>query len=133
MRNILKFSTLIFFLLFLVSCDPSRDINFINKTESPIKIKIKVGANNTSESLKKASVGDSIVFKVAPNATQNLYCGMGTWSENEVDEKVKGIENIEIETKDIKTIYKSTNSITKILKDNRKGWWWKTKIEIEVE
>lgn len=133
MRNILKLSTLSFLLLFLVGCDPSRNINFINKTESPIKIKIKVGANNTSESLKQASVGDSIVFALAPKTTQSLYCGMGTWSENEVDEKIKCIENIEIETKDIKTIYKSTNSITKTLKDNRKGWWWKTKIEIEVE
>jgi hypothetical protein len=133
MRNILKLSTLSFLLLFLVGCDPSRNIEFINRTESPIKIKIKVGTNNTSESLKEASVGDSIVFKIAPNGTQNLYCGMGTWSENEVNEKAKCIENIEIETKDIKTIYKSTNSITKILKDNRKGLWWKTKIEIEVE
>lgn len=119
--------------MLLVSCDPPHTIDFINRTESLIKIKIKVGANNTSESLKQVSVDNSVVFAIAPNGTKSLYCGMGTWSDKEVDEEAKCIENIEIETKDIKTIYKSTKSITEILKDNRKGWWWKTKIEIEVK
>ena len=87
----------------------------------------------TSQSLKELAKGDSIVLNLKPNSTEYIYCGMGTWSESEVDNIAKGIKNIEIETKDIKTVYKRRNSIIEILKDNRKGFWWKTSVEIEVK
>lgn len=133
MKHIFKLTTLIFVSFLLFSCDPSRNINFVNETEAPVKIKFILSSNKTSQSLAEIAKGDSIVLNLKPKRTEYLYCGMGTWSESELDNIVKGIENIEIETKDIKTIYKSRNSITEILKDNRKGWWWKTSVEIEVE
>jgi hypothetical protein len=133
MKHIFKLTTLFFVSFLLFSCDPSRNINFVNETEAPVKIKFILSSNKTSQSLAEIAKGDSIVLNLKPKSTEYLYCGMGTWSESELDNIVKGIENIEIETKDIKTIYKSRISITEILKDNRKGWWWKTSVEIEVE
>lgn len=133
MKHTFKLTTLIFISFLLFSCDPSRNINFVNQTKAPVKIKFKLSSNKTSQSLEELAKGDSIVLNLKPKSTECVYCGMGTWSDNEVDNIAKGVANIEIETKDIKTVYKSTNSITKILKDNRKGLWWKTKIEIEVE
>jgi hypothetical protein len=133
MKHIFKLTTLIFISFLFFSCDPSRNINFVNQTEAPVKIKFKLSHNKTSQSLEELAKGDSIVLNLKPKGTEYIYCGMGTWSENEVDNIAKGIENIEIETKDIKTVYKSRNSIIEILKDNRKGLWWKTSVEIEVE
>ena len=133
MKFIFRLLTLISFTILLSSCDPAQNIDFINKTESPVKIKIKINSNNTNWRLKEFVKGDSIVLEIRPKGTESLYFGMGTWEENEVDETVKSIDNIEIETEDIKTIYKSRKSIAEILKNNRKGLWWKTNIEIEVE
>jgi hypothetical protein len=133
MKHTFKLTTLIFISFLLFSCDPSRNINFVNQTEAPVKIKFKLSPNKTSQSLEELAKGDSIVLNLKPKCTEYIYCGMGTWSDNEVDNIAKGIENIEIETKDIKTVYKSRNSIIEILKDNRKGLWWKTSVEIAVE
>ena len=133
MKHIFKFTTLIFVSFLLFSCDPSRNINFVNQTEAPIKIKFILSANKTSQSLEEIAKGDSIVLNLKPKSTEYLYCGMGTWSESELDNIAKGIKNIEIDTKDIKTVYKSRNSIIEILKDNRKGLLWKTSVEIKVD
>lgn len=133
MKYIFKLTILIFVSFLLFSCDPARNINFVNQTEAPVKIKIMLSSNKTSQSLEEISKGDSIVLNLKSRGTEYIYCGMGTWSESEVDNITKGIENIAIETKDIKTVYKSRNSITEILKDNRKGLWWKTSVEIEIE
>lgn len=133
MKHIFKLITLIFVSFLLFSCDPSRHINFVNQTEAPVQIKLILNSNKTSKSLEELAKGDSIVLNLKPKSTEYIYCGMGTWSESEVDNIAKGIENIQIETKDIKTVYKSRNSIIEILKDNRKGFWWKTSVEIDVE
>ena len=133
MKNILKLSTLSFLLLFVVGCDPAHDIDFINQTNSNAKIRIKINSEIEPIVFRESYVGDSITFNLKPRDTANIYFGIGTWSDRNIDEVVNSIENIEVETEDIKTLYKSKKSIFEILKENRKGFWWKTKIEIEVK
>ena len=133
MKFIFRLLILIVLTFSLFGCDPGHDINFINGTESRVKIKIVLRPNNRCQSLTELSKGDSIVFDLKPKDTANIYCGMGTWDDDDIKITANCIKNIEIETTDIKTIYKSTKSIAEILKDNRNGFWWKTNIQIEVE
>ncbi len=134
MRNLLKLLTLNFLLLFLISCDPPHNIDFINQTNSEVKIRIKINSKVEPNPFREDNnEGDSIVFNLKPKDTADIYFGIGTWSDRKVDEVVNSIEYIEVETKDVKTVYKTKKSITEVLKDNRKGIWWKTKIEIKVK
>lgn len=133
MKSFFNLLTISFVSFSLFSCDPGRVIDFVNQTEAPAKIKIMINDKNTSQGLEEISKGDSIVFHLKPKSRENIYCGMGTWSGSEINRIAKGIKSIEIETEDIKTVYKSKSSITEILKNNREGFFWKTKIEIIVE
>ncbi len=133
MKFIFRLLTILVFTFSLFSCDPGHDIDFVNGTESNVKIKINLNPNNRCQSLTELSKGDSIVFDLKPKDTANIYCGMGTWDDDDIKITANCIKNIEVETKDIKTIYKSCKSIAEILKDNRNGFWWKINIQIEVE
>lgn len=133
MRNFLKLLPLSFLLMILLSCDPPHDIDFINRTDSEAKIRIKINSKTENVVFRGTHLGDSIVFNLKPKDTANIYFGIGTWSDSEINEVTNSIENIEVESKDIKTMYKSKKSITEFLKDNRKGFWWHTNIEIEIK
>ncbi len=133
MKNTLKLLFLILILQLFTSCDPPHYIDFINKTESNVKIKLNLKAKSENYDLERISNGDSIVFNLKQKDTANLDFGIGTWSDKEIEELTKSIKNIEIETIDKKTIYKTEKSIKNILETNRQGFWFKTKIEIEVE
>jgi hypothetical protein len=133
MKNILNLLFLIFFLQLFISCDPPHYIDFINKTDSNVKIKLNLKTEFENYDLERISSGDSVVFNLKQKDTANLDFGIGTWSDKEIEELTKSIKNIEIETVDKKTIYKSEKSIKKILQSNRHGFWFKTKIEIDVE
>lgn len=133
MKNIIKFSTLTFFLSLLISCDPAHNIYFINKTDSPIKVKINLNPKVEHYRLKEVSTGDSIIFNLERKDTADIYFGIGTWSDSEIDELTNSINNIEFETKDIKTIYKSKKAMNNILENNKHGFWVKTNIEIGIE
>lgn len=133
MRNIQKLLPLSFLMLFLVGCDPPHDIDFVNLTDAEAKIKIKINPKIEPNPFRENLESDSIVFNLKPKDTASIYFGIGTWSDREVNEVVKSIETIEVETKNIKTIYKTKESISDILKENQKGLWWKTKIEIGIK
>jgi len=104
MKFIFRLLFLIVLTFSLFSCDPGHDINFINGTESQVKIKIVLRPNNRCQSLTELSKGDSIVYNLKPKDTAVIYCGMGTWDDDDIKITANGIKNIEIETKDIKTI-----------------------------
>ena len=133
MKNTLKLLFLILFLQLFTSCDPPHYIDFINKTESNVKIKLNLKAKSENYDLERISNGDSIVFNLKQKDTANLDFGIGTWSDKEIEELTKSIKNIEIETIDKKIIYKTEKSMKNILETNIQGFWIKTKIEIEVE
>lgn len=133
MKNILNLLFLIFFLQLFTSCDPPHYIDFINKTDSNVKIKINLKTEFENYDLKRISSGDSLVFNLKQKDTANIDFGIGTWSDKEIEELTKSIKNIEIETIDKKTIYKSEKSMKNILQSNIHGFWFKTKIEIDVE
>lgn len=133
MKTIIKIFQLTFLLVFLVSCDPSHDIEFTNNTNSVAKIKFKLNPTFKNYRLSESITGDSIVFNLKPKDTANLYFGIGVWDDKEIDELCNSIISLEIENNDLKTIYKSKRTIKNILKNNQEGFWWKTKIAIEVE
>ena len=133
MKNIIKLFTLTFLLCFLVSCDPVHTIDFINKTDSNVKVKINLNPKVENYRLKEVSSGDSIVFNLKQKDSANIYFGIGTWSEGQIEELTNSISNIEIETKDIKTVYKTKKAIKNILENNTHGFWFKTLVEINIE
>lgn len=133
MQKIFKFLIISFFSVFFISCDPPHNIYFINKTNSNVKVKINLQSKAENYTLKQLSINDSIVFNIKQNTKAGIYFGIGTWDGNEIDELVKSIENISIETNEIKTIYKTKDSMKKILENNKEGFWWKTRIEINIE
>lgn len=134
----MKMKKIIFILLLLVlniSCDPPHNIYFINQSASETKVKIKLNPNveNYKYQLEEISKGDSIIFYIKPKDTADIYFGIGDWSGNEIEKVLKSIKSIEIETDDIKTLYKTKKSMKKILENNKKGIFFKTRIEIEIE
>ena len=130
----IKSLILLFSCLLLISCDPVRDITFMNKTDSDIKIKIKLNPeakNYTSDVLKDKSNGDSIIFNLKKNNTEGIFFGVGVWSDPVIDEFSNSIYNIEFDTKNTKTIYKTPEAVKKLLKDNRHGLH-KNQVDINI-
>ena len=133
MKNLLRLLLLIFFSNVLISCDPSQHISFINKTDSDVKIKINLDPKVKDIQLYQNAENDSIVYNLKKSDTATLYCGIGTWSTNETVKFANSIKNIEIDTKDTKTIYKSKKAIKDILDKNIQGILVKSLIEINIE
>lgn len=133
MKNLLRLLLLIFFSNALISCDPSQHISFINKTDSDVKIKINLDPKVKDIQLYQNAENDSIVYNLKKSDTATIYCGIGTWSTNETVKFANSINNLEIETKDTKTIYKSKKAIKDILDKNIKGVLVKSLIEINIE
>lgn len=124
---------ILFLANFLVICDPIHDIEFVNKSKSEAKVKINLIPKNENYYLKENAIGDSIILNIKKDSIANVFFGKGTWNKKEINYITKSIKSIEIETKDIKTIYKSKNSMNVILNKNTKGFLFKTLIEIEIK
>jgi hypothetical protein len=122
-------------LLFVLtaSCDPIHYIDFVNISQSNAKVKLSINSKTENYDLSRIAIGDSIVFNLKPKDTANIDFGIGNWSDKEIDEVLNSIKNIEIETEDITTIYKTKNSIKSILANNREGFLLRSRIEIEVK
>ena len=119
--------------LFLISCDPPHYIDFVNNSSSNAKVKINLKPKFENYGFEKIAIGDSIIFNLKQKDTANIEFGIGNWSDNEINETVKSIKNIEIKTEDITTIYKTEKAMKSILQNNREGFIFKTKIEIEIK
>ncbi|MCF6142514.1 hypothetical protein L1S34_14575 [Flavobacterium sp. K77] len=133
MKKIINILILIMSSQLLMSCDPPHFINFINNTDSTVKVKFNLNPKVENYDLERITTNDSIVFNIKPKDTANLHFGIGSWSDKQIEELTSSINNIEIETQNIKTIYKTKKSMDEILKENRHGFWFKTKIEINIE
>jgi len=133
MKSRLIIIFILFFANFLVSCDPIHDIEFVNKSKSVAKVKINLISKNENYDLNQNAIGDSIVFNLKKDSIANIYFGIGNWDKEEINDLTKSIRSIEIETKDIRTIYKSKNSMNEILNNNIEGIFFKTLIKIEIK
>jgi hypothetical protein len=133
MKTIIKIFSIAFLVIFLVSCDPAHDIVFTNNTNSVTKVKFKLNPKFKNYRLSESITGDSIVLNLKPKDTANLYFGIGVWNDKEIDQLCNSIISLEIENNDLKTVYKSKKTIKNILENNQEGFWWKTRIAIEVE
>ena len=119
--------------ILLVSCDPIHDIGFVNKTSEDVKVRIHLDSKIENQDLESVANGDTIVLIIKEKMGANISFGIGSWSTNEIEKAVNSIKNIEIETSDLKTTYKSKNSIRKLLESNINGIVLKTEIEIEIK
>jgi len=121
--------------LLIVSCDPPHFINFINNTKANAKVKIKLRDKVAESAFSEIATGDSIVFNLRSKNTANINFGIGTWGNEGIREIVKDIKTLEIETSEIKTVYKTQESINNLLIKNKKGFrsGWQTEIRIEIE
>lgn len=133
MKTIIRIFPLAFLLVFLVSCDPAHDIVFINNTNSVAKVKFKLSPTFKNDQLSESITGDSIVFNLKSKDTSTLYFGIGVWDNKEIDQLCNSITSLEIENSDLKTVYKSKRTIKKILENNQEGFWWKTRIVIDIK
>jgi hypothetical protein len=107
----------------------------MNKTGSDVKVKIHLNPevkNYTSNILKSKSNGDSIVFNLKQKNTVKISFGAGVWSDPIIDEFSNSIYNIELDTKDVKTIYKTPESVKKLLKDNKHGFLHKYQVDVGI-
>ena len=128
-----RLSILLFFSFLFVSCDPAQNMYFINKTDSDAKVKIVLNHKIENNRLKEIAKNDSIVFSIKEKDSANIYFGMGTWDGNEVELVANSIKNLSVETSEIVTIYKSKESIVKFFEKGKEGFWWKTRIVVEIE
>ncbi len=133
MKNLYQLFIISFFSLLFASCDPAQNMHFINKTDSDAKVKIVLNPKFENHSLKEIAKNDSIVFDIKEKDTASIYFGMGTWNGEEIGVLVNSIKNLSIETNEIKTIYKTKNAIKKVFETGKEGFWWKTKIVVEIE
>lgn len=133
MKINLKLLVLTFLTIIITSCDPPHYIDFINNTSAKAKVRLNLNSKVESFDLEEIATGDSIVFNLKPKDTANIHFGIGDWSDSGIEEVTKSVKSIEIETQEIKTIYKTENSIKNLLKNNRHGFFFKTKIKIEIE
>ena len=133
MKTIIRIFSLAFLLVFFVSCDPAHDIVFTNNTNSVAKVKFQLNPKFKNYSFSESVTGDSIVLNLKPKDTSNLYFGIGVWNDKEIDQLCNSIISLEIENNDLKTVYKSKKTIKNILENNQEGFWWKTRIAIDIE
>lgn len=131
-------SSLLFSITFLLaSCDPARNINFINKDDNSVKVKLIVDPKTDYNRFNDIKTGDSIVFHLKPAETKEnidgIYFGIGVWDDTEIKNIVQCLKRIEIENTDHKVVYKSQQSIQKLLLENQEGFWWKTEINIAID
>lgn len=82
-----------------------------------------------------ASDSDSVVVLIKAKHSEVIHFGIGTWSDSSVSELADALQSLEIETGDIKTVYKTEKSIETFLKENRNGFinGWQKEIEIDIE
>ena len=133
MKEAFKILSIIATSFLFCSCDPPHYIDFINNSKGNVKVKINLKSKIENCELREIAIGDSIIFNLKQKDTANIHFGIGNWSDNEIEETVKSIKNIEIETEDITTIYKTEKAMKKILQNNREGFFFKTRIEIEIK
>jgi len=133
MKTFYRLFILLFFSFLFVSCDPAQNMHFINKTDSDAKVKIVLNPKFENYRLKELAKNDSIVFNIKEKDTANIYFGVGTWDGKEVEVVVNSIRNLSIETSEVITIYKSKEAIEKFFEKGKEGFWWKTRIVVEIE
>ena len=134
------FKTVVLFFVGIVStsCDPGHSIVITNNSENKVKVKIVVDKSkfgNTSKissGLEEITKGDSIVIDLKPEESFDIYFGMGTWEENDIDSIVSYIKTFQVETIDKTIIYKSKKANKQLLQ-NREGFPLKTKIKVDIE
>lgn len=128
MKNIV----FIIVIIFIMGCDPPHNILFVNSSESDLSVNI-LRKDSVYTRLEYAIEKTNMKYFIKPKDTLLLQFGIGTWSEDEIKKVTSGIEKIEIETKNIKTTYKSKTALVKLFNNNVKGWVNKRSIIVNIE
>jgi len=112
----------LFFLLIallLISCDPPHSISFINKTNTYVSVELELFPDAENYTLQDLAVENVVILYMIPNETRNIHFGIGTWSDEEIEEFGNTVKTIKIETEHYTKTYKTKNAIISFLKENR--------------
>ena len=133
-----KITLLVLFALTLTSCDPLHVIVFENKTPdiTHVILKMKPDAKNF-DLMQQASEDKTITYTLQPagkSANEGILdFGIGTWDDTEIQGIAAELESITIENKNTKTVYKSTDAITKLLSSDKEGFLYSTVLKVAIE
>ena len=132
-KTALKIFCVSIFTVSLFSCDPPHAIFFSNDSNSNVKVVLNLNPKIENYHLRELAVGDSIVLDLKNEGISMIEFGIGQWSDKEIGNIANSIRSIQIETKDVKTIYKTNNSIQSLFIKNRKGYIMRSEIQIEIK
>ncbi|MDD3773447.1 MAG: hypothetical protein PHC38_12465 [Weeksellaceae bacterium] len=134
MRGFLKNVCFLITAFFLISCDPPHSISFINKTNTYVSVELELFPDAENYTLQDLAVENVVTLNIAPNNTENIHFGIGTWSDEEIEEFGNTVKTIEIETIYYTKTYKTKKGIKHLLKENRNKFLLiGAEIKIEIE
>lgn len=136
------FKKYVFYILvsmLLIGCDPGHELVFVNNTESEVFVDISVQTDSIDNCKVVMNYIDRFTIKeldslivIKPKSLYKVSFGIGTWSNEEIDEFSRYIEEIKIESERKTVIYNSKKQIEKLLKGNRESSIGYVKINIEI-
>ena len=114
----------------LSSCDPLHIIEFVNESDVEVSVYIQVDTSMEFLPLEEMRRGEIISIKVAPNTSEIIDFGMGTWSDYALEEATKIIKRVDIQSSQEIKRYQGQEELMDAFKQHLKG---RTIIEFKVE
>ncbi len=131
----MKYFTLIISIFFLLSCDPSRRINMLNKTNHDAEIIFKLKEDSAKTSPFFISNSTKINFNLKNEKPQNfasMSFGLGKWTKASIKNIADDLESLEIKHTKDSMLFNSEDQIAQYLFAKRKGTF-KSRIDITVQ
>ncbi|MFC4632580.1 hypothetical protein ACFO3O_01600 [Dokdonia ponticola] len=122
--------------LAFLSCDPPHYIQFENESDSEVKVTLLADPeteNYDFYEFQNLRIGDSVILRIKPKESDMLHFGIGTWSNSEIEELTNSLQKIIIENEDFFRVYRTKKGMNTLLNHDKRGFWWKTEINIRIE
>ena len=131
----MKFTSLLIFLVLMVtSCDPSRRISMVNQTDSEAWVGFKLLSDSVNVSPLYISNSKLVEFPLMtknPHDRVTMSFGIGNWNPISLRNFVDDLESMEIRSSSGQLNIESQDSIYQFLSLRRRGFG-KTRIQINI-
>ena len=117
-------------LFLLSSCDPLHYIEFINESDVEVSVYIQVDTSMEFLPLEEMRRKEIVTIKVAPNTSEIIDFGMGTWSDYALEEATKVIKRVDIQSSQEVKRYQGQAELMEAFRQHLKG---KTAIVFKME
>lgn len=120
----MRYALLLLMVLGLLSCDPMRRIEMINKTGADASVVWTLKTDSAIKSPLFINSATEVKFEFKKGAKEkevNLSAGVGNWTFNELNNFCDDLEKLEIKTADNNQIFTGTTEIRNFLGALRKG------------